>query len=181
MNAIQKYATPLGLMLAAVLALSSSASAQTGGYIGFGAGQADDKVLNETDQGFKIYGGWQFSPYLAVEIAYIDLGSYKVPGNSYGATFDQYGFTAQFVGLLPLGESGVSLFGKAGMNLWSIDRYNNSYYYSSADDSGTDLAVGAGVQIDFHRHMGLRAEWERFYDVAGGDVDLITASFFYRF
>lgn len=170
------YIVP-GLILATALTLSPGAWAQTG-YVGFAAGQADDKLLNDTDTGFKAFGGWQFTPNLAVELAYVDLGTYGPAGN----TFDQYGVSAQFVGLVPLGQSGVSLFGKAGLFAWSIERYDNDdYYYNEPEDSGTDLAVGAGLQIDFHRNMGLRAEWERFYDVAGSDVDLITAGFFYRF
>lgn len=177
MIAIPKNVTPVGLILAATLTLSSASWAQTGGYIGFAAGQADDKVLNETDRGLKVFGGWQFAPYLAAEFAYVDLGSY---GPS-GATLDQYGVSAQFVGLIPLGQSGATLFGKAGVFSWKVEQYADYYYYYGAEDSGTDLAVGAGLQIDFHRHMGLRAEWERFYDVAGGDVDLISASFLYRF
>lgn len=179
MNALPKNAIP-GLILATTLILSSSAWAHSGGYVGFAAGQADDKLLNETDRGLKVFGGWQFAQNLAAEIAYVDLGSY---GPS-GATIDQYGVSAQFVGFIPLGTSGVSLFGKAGVFSWSVERYDNNNYccYSDRpDDSGTDLTAGAGVQIDFHRNMGLRAEWERFYDVAGGDVDLITAAFFYRF
>ena len=178
MIAIPKHAISVSLFLAATLALSSSAWAHTGGYVGFAAGQADDKLLNETDRGLKVFGGWQFAPNLAAEFAYVDLGSYGPPG----ATLDQYGVSAQFVGLLPLGQSGASLFGKAGVFSWSVEQYGSGYYYSTvAENSGTDLAVGAGLQIDFHRRMGLRAEWERFYDVAGGDVDLISASFFYRF
>lgn len=178
MIAIPKHAIPVGLILAATLTLSSTVWAQVGGYIGFAAGQADDKVFNETDRGLKVFGGWQFAPNLAAEFAYVDLGSYGPTG----ATLDQYGVTAQFVGFIPLGQSGVSLFGKAGVMSWKVEQYDSNYYYSAtAEDSGTDLAVGAGVQIDFHRHMGLRAEWERFYDVAGGDVDLISAGFFYRF
>ena len=180
MIAISKHAISLSLILATALTLASGAWAQTGGYIGFAAGQADDKVLNETDRGLKVFGGWRFAPNLAAELAYVDLGSYGPAG----ATIDQYGVSAQFVGLVPLGQSGVSLFGKAGVFSWSVERYNNNnYYYSSnnPDDSGTDLAVGAGLQIDFQGRMGLRAEWERFYDVAGGDVDLISAGFFYRF
>lgn len=184
MNALPKNAIP-GLILAATLTLASSAWAHSGAYVGFAAGQADDQRLNETDRGLKVFGGWQFAPNLAAEVAYVDLGRYALPGGPSGATFDQYGVSAQLVGFVPLGTSGVSLFGKAGVFSWSIERYDNNDYYccysNNPDDSGTDLTAGAGVQIDFHRNMGLRAEWERFYDVAGGDVDLITAAFFYRF
>lgn len=170
----------LSVVLAAVLAtaLTGPVLAQGGAYIGFGAGQADDRLLNENDRGFKVFGGWRFMPALAAEFAYVDLGRY---GPS-GASYDQYGVSAQFVAHLPLGESGASLFGKAGMFSWTVDRYGGySCCFGLTEDSGTDLAVGAGLQVDFHRHAAFRAEWERFYDVGGGDVDLVTASLIYRF
>lgn len=175
-----------GIMSTALLAaafLPSPAAAQVGGYVGFGTGQADNGLYDKTDRGLKVFGGWQFSPNIAAEIAYVDLGSYGVPGQK---AYDHYGVSAQFVGILPLGASGVSLFGKAGAFYWygytkgQYDAYGY-YYTQAAKDTGTDLALGAGLQFDFHRHMAVRAEWERFNDVAGGDIKLMSASFLYRF
>ncbi len=165
-----------GLALLVTAILAPPAGAETGGYVGFALGQAHDKVLDENDTAFKVFGGYRFTPYLAGELAYVDLGRYGGPGTQ----FDQYGVAAELVGHIPLGQSGVSLFGKAGLFSWSV-QLSDRYYYGAAEDSGVDPTVGAGLQVDFNRFAGIRAEWERFFDVAGGDVDLITASFFYRF
>jgi OOP family OmpA-OmpF porin len=176
MTTMQKTArTTGGLILLVAVMLSPPAWAQ-GGYLGFAVGQAKDRVLHENDTGYKIFGGFRFSPYLAGELAYVDLGSYGPPGS----VLDQYGVAAQLVGHIPLGQSGASLFAKVGLFSWSV-QLNGSYYYSYAEDNGVDPAVGAGLQIEFNRFMGMRAEWERFLDVAGGDVDLVTAGLFYRF
>lgn len=170
-----------GVVAAALFVTALAAApvfAQTGGYVGFSAGQADDKLLDESDRGFKVFGGWRFMPGLAAEFAYVDFGRYGPAG----ASFDQYGVSAQFVAHLPLGDSGASLFGKAGAFSWTVDRYGGyGCCFGLTEDNGTDLAVGAGLQVDFHRHIGFRAEWERFYDVGGGDMDLITAGLLYRF
>ncbi len=165
-----------GFALLVAVILSPPAGAETGGYVGFALGQAHDKVLDQNDTAFKVFGGYRFTPYLAGELAYVDLGRYGNPGTQ----FDQYGVAAELVGYIPLGQSGASLFGKAGLFSWSV-QLSDRYYYGSAEDSGVDPTVGAGLQIDFNRFAGIRAEWERFFDVAGGDVDLITVSFFYRF
>lgn len=175
-----------GMIGAALLAAagSSPADAQTGWYVGFGAGQADNRQFDDKDHGYKLFGGYAFTPNFSVELSYIDLGRYPLPGLPTAREYDHYGVAAQLLGRLPLGDSGLSLFGKAGLFSWYgySNRYDiYYYYYESARDTGTDLAVGAGLQLDLQRHWAVRAEWERFYDVAGGDINLVSASVFYRF
>jgi len=170
------------LLIAAAVVLPTRALAQGGFYVGFGAGQADNRQFDDRDHAYKIFGGYRFTPNFSVELSYIDLGRYPLPGSPTAREYDHYGVAGQLVGQLPLGDSGLSLFGKAGLFSWYgySNRYDY-YYYDSARDTGTDLAVGAGLQFDFQRHWAVRGEWERFYDVAGGDIDLVSASIYYRF
>ncbi len=167
-------------LLMAVTVLSFPAEAQTAAYVGFGGGQADNEQYADKDGSYKVFGGWRFASNAAVEASYIDLGRYGSAGQDY----DHYGVVAQFVGHLPLGPSGASAFAKAGLFYWygySYQYGSYGYYYQSIKDTGTDLTLGAGLQFDIHRHWAVRAEWERFYDVAGGDITLVSASFLYRF
>ncbi len=148
-------------------------SADQGGYLGFSLGQADDDVLNETDTAYKLLGGFT-SRNLGIEIAFVDLGSYAAFDPFFGpVVLDQYGLAFEGVGYLPVANN-VDLFGKLGIFAWTVD-------IGYATDDGTDLTYGFGGSFRMNDQISLRAEWERFTDVSGGDVDLLSAGFAYHF
>jgi opacity protein-like surface antigen len=56
----------------------------------------------------------------------------------------------------------------------------------SAKESNTDLTYGIGVRYDFMRNFAVRAEWQRYGDVGGGnvgksDVDVLNIGALYKF
>ena len=65
--------------MALAYAGSAAAELDPGFYVGAGVGQskieADDINFDEDDTGFKVFGGYQFNKYFAVELAYIDGGN----------------------------------------------------------------------------------------------------------
>lgn len=140
---------------------------EPGGYIGFSLGQADDDVLNETDTGYKLLGGFNANENIGGEIAFVDLGSYI------NGLLDQYGVAFEVVGYLPVANN-TDLFGKIGMFAWTVD-------FAGFTDDGTDLTYGFGGNFRVADRLSLRAEWERFNDVSGGDVDLLSAGITYHF
>ncbi len=81
----------------------------------------------------------------------------------------------QGVGIVPIGES-FALFVKAGFFSWSVEAFGIT-------DDGTDGAYGVGGQVHFgkKKNWGARLEWERFADVSGGDVDMISVGVVFRF
>ena len=142
---------------------------ETGFYVGGGAGRSDDDILNDTDFAWKAFGGFQFSRNLAVEVAYIDLGDFKV---SDGQAF-QDGVAFDLVARIP--GNRIDLFGKAGIFFWTYDA-------PTFISEGEDLTLGFGLNFkSADRRWAIRGEWERFFDIAGGDVDLLSASFIYKF
>ena len=154
------------MSIAMVLLISASmipfASAQDRiGYAGVGIGNSDlDRGGFGDDTGFKIYGGYQFNKWLAIEGAFIDVGDFT---SSKKGTISIDGFQATALGMVPLGEA-FRVFGKAGL-------FKNG---------GTDLTYGLG--FEWGRKIGVRAEWERFQDVSGGsDVDMISVSAVFSF
>ena len=144
-------------------------AAPPGGYVGFSLGSADDDVLDESDTGYKIFGGYTFNSNFGLEIAYVDLGSYL------DGYLDQYGVAFDVVGYLPVGNN-FNILGKLGMFAWSVDV--DAIY---ASETGTDLTYGLGVQYDFNNRLSIRGEWEAFDDVLGGDVSLLSAGILYTF
>ena len=156
-------------VMVALLAVSAVPAGEDGRwYIGFGAGSTDDKILSESDTGIKLFGGYEFNQYVAVEGAFVDLGDFVF------GFFDQSGTALEVVGYWPVGEE-FKLFAKAGIFAWDLEVVG-----FTADD-GTDPTFGVGGQWAFAEHWAARAEYERFMDIGDGDVDFLSVSVLYRF
>jgi OOP family OmpA-OmpF porin len=191
----------VGVFSATSIAISSSAHAQ-GWYAGVGFGQSKVDITcdlditcsdDDTDTGWKLYVGNQFSPNAAVEFGYLDMGEAKMSGTDsfLGATnvsWEVTGFNAALVGFLPAGNT-VNLLGKVGLFLWDMDVSVSSSFLGSGStsESGTDLMFGLGASFDIGKTTAVRIEWERFTDVGDenetgqSDVDLLSANLVFRF
>ncbi|GAB2714713.1 porin family protein [Halomonas garicola] len=191
------------LMATTAMAQSHVYSADEGPYLGAGIGHAkvDNDTLNDLDRlgastddsdtAYKLFAGYQFNPYFAVEASYVDFGEFTASAsNRVGfadASLEIDGFTAALVGKLPI-EGGFGVYGKLGMIAWDGDVkgqgniYGNAIRESGSED-GNDPFYGAGVEYVVDRII-MRAEFER-YDISEGgedfETDLISASLGYRF
>lgn len=160
----------------------SSASLGTSNpvYLGASAGTAsvDSFCDNETncddsDMGWKIYAGYDYSERLAFEVGYVSLGEMRSNTKSTEVT----GYEVAAVGKVPLNNN-IGLFGKAGMFRWEAEN-------DKGNRSATDIMFGAGVDYKFSDNMAFRAEWERFNDIETqsddtSDVDMISAGITFR-
>lgn len=152
-------------------------------YIGGSAGQAsvDEGIVDDDDTAFKIFGGYGFSEYFAIEIGYADLGSFTArpitapPGLTFD--FDVSTVYANAVGLIPFTRNFYG-FAKVGVNRWDADIAIADL--TGDDDSGTDLTAGIGVQYLLNNQFGLRGEFERF-EVDDADIDLWSFGVLFRF
>ncbi len=149
----------------AAITLSAAVHAQQtavpGFYIGAEVGQAD--FGSEEDTAFKIIGGYQFHRNIAVEAGYgllFDKGGAEVTALEIVA-----------VGLFPVMDR-LSVIGKLGFANVDVETS-----VGSADK--TELTYGLGVQYDFTRNLGARAQWQR-YDT-DQEVDLLSIGIVYRF
>ena len=154
----------LGGMVGATRASNFCANAALGG------GVAGCDQRSNAWQGF---AGYRFNTIVSAQVGYHDLGKASIPAGS-EMKFNAWDFTG--IAAFPMGNA--SLYGKAG------------YFRGEAEGSGPGLAgitenhggltIGAGVQWDFSRMLGLRAEWQRFPNMGGGrfggDVDLNAVS-----
>jgi OOP family OmpA-OmpF porin len=203
-------------LAAALLALcgliaTSQAMAQKGLYIGGSAGSSkiDDDIalgglitsgtVDGSSTGFKIFGGFQFNDYFALDLALVDLGKAKYSGTYFnapvtGGTVDIWGLNFSAVGILPVSES-FSVFGKVGLFAWEADAKDTTGGFPfSTNESGADFSFGLGMSYNFTKNWGVRLEWERFM-VGGGEdaytgqpnstgsanVDLLSLGVAYRF
>ena len=137
----QRYvrAATICLLASAIAFPSANARADRGFYLGAGGGGAkyngfndfcrraieelagtgldNDCDTDETVFGWKLFGGWRFNPYVAIEGGWVNLGEAEdettVAGQTVGAEISVDGWFAELVGSVPVGES-ARLLGKIG-------------------------------------------------------------------
>jgi OOP family OmpA-OmpF porin len=201
----------------AVLAFTSSPTAfadDAGWYAGFNGGQSRAKIAdgriadgllgdgftttsisNEDHHlGFKLFGGYEFNRYIALEGGYFDLGRFgftadTVPAGSLRGDIKIKGLNLDAVGRIPMGEK-FSLFARAGLNYSeSKDSFAGTGLVAAIDPAphkrDPNYKYGVGAEYQFTRYVGMRIEAERYRidDAVGnkGDVDLFSAGLVFRF
>lgn len=192
-----------GLLAAAVACVAASAGAQgdnpRGAYIGVGAGQfnldidglddLDDAaatVRESDDNTWKLFAGFRFTRWLAIEAAYIDLGS---PGDSFDAAgsdgnyrIQMSGFAPALIGTFPIGP--IEIFGKVGRYFYDVDTRIDF------DAPGPDLVTsnsrednmwGAGISGVVLQRLELRGEYQKIEIDNAEDSDAFWLSAAWRF
>jgi hypothetical protein len=171
-----KHITVLLTALALGMGVMTSANAdnEKGLYIGAGLGQFNVEVddlddaantvseFDEDDTSWKIFGGWRFNPYIAVELDYIDFGG----PSSGGTEIAVKGFAPYLVGTLPLGI--FELFAQVGYYFYDFDVESSSNAIDDFSDSSEDLVYGAGIGLVLFEHLDARLTYEI---LDAGDAD----------
>ena len=160
-----------------------------------GSGFATTGISDDNrDTGFKLFGGYQFNPYIGLEGGYFDLGKFGFnattnPAGSLNGSIKLRGVNLDLVGTLPI-AGGLSAFGRVGVNYAQArDHFTGTgaVRVLNADPSkrGANVKYGAGLQYAFTDNFAMRAEVERYRinDAVGnkGDVDMVSLGLIYRF
>lgn len=146
------------------------------------------------DQGGKIFAGYQFNRYFAIEGGYFDLGEFNysaitTPAGPLSSEFGAKGLNLDLVGILPMTEK-LSLLARYG--------YNNARTTSAYQGGGVVPAIiprvreenehtkfGLGAEYDLSSSFSLRLEAERYRleqpFSSVGNVDLYSVGLVYRF
>lgn len=161
-----------------------------GFYLGGSIGQMEVKDFDcppgrscdAKDSTWKIFAGYSFNQYFALEGTYADFGSISVSGTAAGipfiATGDITGWGAAAVGVLPIFER-ISLFGKAGLMVTEIKLSGGGGGITltrSGDE--TDIHFGFGALFEFTKSLGLRLEWER---LEKSELNMLSLGAQYKF
>ena len=162
-------------------------------YVGGGVGQskADDACdgvssCDDTDTGWKLFGGYRFTQYVAVEAGYVDLGEFSGNVSGIGVSAEATGVTAHVVGTLPINDR-FSLLGRLGTIYADVDVKASAFGISvSEDDQSFAFAAGLGAEVNITDQFSLRAEYELFKDIGDDntgedDVYLASVSAVFRF
>jgi OOP family OmpA-OmpF porin len=215
---LSKATSMLALAALASMAGASALADDSGWYIGANVGQSRTKIDDEriarslqgggftttsisddsNDVGYKLFGGYQFMKYLAVEGGYFDLGKFGFtaqtqPPGSLTGEIKVKGVNLDAVGILPIWGK-LSAFGRAGVDYADAkDTFVGTGAVSvpgngrskTASKRAAGFKYGAGFQYDITEAFGLRAEAERYQidDAVGntGDVDLFSLGVVFRF
>jgi OOP family OmpA-OmpF porin len=150
---------------------------------------------DETNIAFKLFGGYQFNRYFALEGGYFDLGQFgytatSVPAGSLIGTIKIRGVNFDAVGMLPLSDK-FSAFGRVGMQYAeSKDTFASTGAVAaplnaSPNKSTANLKAGVGLQYNFNKALAMRLEGERYRinDAVGsnGDINMLSIGVIYKF
>jgi len=139
------------------------------GGIGFGASRLDPdtnntgfSVLDDSSIGKKLFGGYDWSDKLSLELHYTDIGEVDLsPNGSIG--YKNYGLSGLYYFYNRSGDRAqklrqdLSFFGKAGVGFM---KNKSSVPNTREDDS--HIMLGAGVEYGLKNGFALRAEIELF-------------------
>ena len=209
----------LTFSLAAISALSMSIASAVRAddaewYLGLGAGRSLSRLSNTkiVDQvngpefstesvdsndkvnAYKVFGGYQFTRYLALEGSYADLGHFSfeaqtAPTGTVSGDVRVRAFGLDLVPRLPITEQ-LSAFLKLGATqAQTRDSLSatggNVLTETSPRAWRTNVKAGAGLQYLFTSHFGVRGEWERYRisDAVSnrGNIDLTSISLVFPF
>lgn len=204
------------LGLAALAVFASPAIAQSGWYGGASVGRSaatiDDEGITgglagqglsttsiddrDRSTGYKLFGGYQFTPNIGVEAGVFDLGRFgytatTVPAGSLTGEMRSRGLNLDLVGTLPL-TGKLSALGRVGVtSIRSKDSFSATgaasvpYGNPSPSERSTNLKVGLGLAYAITDSLSVRAEAERYRLKDGignkGHVDLVSVGLVYRF
>jgi len=165
----------------------------TGGLLaqGFGTASIEDR---DRSTGYKLFGGYQFTPHLAVEGGYFDLGKFgytatTVPAGTLSGEMRVRGLSLDLVGTWPLTDR-LSALGRVGLNHARVnDRFSSTGGVSvnnpTASKTATHPKFGVGLDYAFSNALAMRLELERYRvnDAIGnkGDIDMVSVGLVYRF
>lgn len=178
----------------AAATLAGLASAQ--GYAGVGIGQSRAKLdctgadtCDKTGAAFRLYGGYQFTPNLALEAAFFDQGKARVTGTdpelgSIGGDFKGQG--VGLWGVLAAPMEAASFYAKLGVvsSRIKLDASSSVLGTASAAERHTRGAWGLGASYEFAPKWVARLDYERFrarFMDEKVSVDLLTLGAHYRF
>ena len=160
--------------IAIVAMWTLACTAMAAGYVGVSLGttkiDACGGVANcdDTDTGWRLMGGYNFTDMLAVEVAYNDAG--QVSAGPFNVDLSAWTVAAKAAKAI---NDKFSILGTLGYAHWKADSN------FGGDDTGNDLIYSVGVQYNFSEAVGLRGEWGRIN--ADDNVDQLSLGVVYSF
>lgn len=171
------------IIIASAIALAAGLASAQGAsplYLGGAFGSSEVSVegpnVDDSDTGFKIYGGYEINPMFALEIGYMDFGKATFTGGSvevdafYGAAVGRLEFTKGLTGVGRLGFANVDTKGRV--------------FGASDSESAVNLYFGLGLEFALNKNFKLTGALdftEGEINGDSGDVSLMSVGLQYNF
>ena len=144
-------------LLAASFAQAQDVYRYSGVSLGAAGVDVDNTDFDESDIGFKWFGGIMFHRNLGLELAYVYGGT--IDSNSSAVrSVESNAFTIEAIGQVPAGEK-FTLFAKVGIGFY--DAYAVSRAGFSYANSDEDFTYGLGGAFQLNPKIFLRLEWQQ--------------------
>jgi OOP family OmpA-OmpF porin len=175
-------------LLGTALILPVAAQAQ-GAYIGASVGSAESKLhadgfsLKDSDTGFKLTAGYDFTKNFGLEVGYADLGKPSIASGGDMAFAEPRSYYLAGTAIYPIDEK-FSIFAKAGVtnNRTKVGATG----IESEKFTHTAAILGAGAAYNVAKNIAAVIEYEHFgktLDEDGANIksDLISVGLRYKF
>jgi OmpA-like transmembrane domain len=188
MSTFIRIATALGM--ASMLLAASAFAADSGLYLGAGAGKAQTidhppqtggELFDEASTSYRAFGGYRLGviPFLdfAGELGYTDLGSASGSVAGVTAEYKTQGVDGSVLVIVPI--LFFDVYGRLGAMQYQLNKTFNGATTSSKSD-GTAGVYGVGVGLRFWK-MGVRLEYNRIDIPEVNSVDVASTSAYFQF
>jgi hypothetical protein len=168
--------------LAACASAPAFAENNEGLYLGYGLGDFSTDLDNfgdidlDSDDASRIFGGWRFNRWVAVNVDLTDFGRSEGAANALNVSADTEGITPAVIGTLPLGP--IELYGKAGVVFYDVEIDAGG---PIIDASGEDAVIGFGIGATLFERFNIRGEYERIDIEELDDAEAVWLSAAWRF
>ena len=177
--------------LAAAAAGPAAAQLYVGGSLGYSQYKDICEVANvpcdDKDTGWRAFGGYQFNEYFGLELGFGDLGA--ATGSGAAGTFavevkEAFDLSAVFSFPVSTRMSALLRLGAYRVRT-TVDQQGPTFGTLHEGKTGTGFTYGAGAQY-LLGNIGVRAEWQRYDNAAGGtvaetDIDFFNVGLLFRF
>ncbi|MCA1789368.1 MAG: outer membrane beta-barrel protein [Thioalkalivibrio sp.] len=180
-----------------------------------GDGQPDafsvDKIDDESNFMWSVFGGYRLSDWLGAEVGWTDLGGFRAtdvndptnpadPPHNNKTKVSVDGLEARLRAWVPLGTDRISGIGGVGIFIFSSNAPKSCAgpdtggctkgpghfdrkppALNPRNDSGQAFTISAGLQFRITDNVLLRTEYQHFFNVLDQGVNLVTASLVFGF
>jgi opacity protein-like surface antigen len=158
--------------------------------------------LTDSDSGSKLVFGYKFTPSIALELQYANLGEASLSFTD-GSTVEVSGVSASIgpgeggtatTDISSVGVSGIYRFNaegasrpyvKLGLHSWDVEGASTSTVVTGGNSSGTDIFYGVGAEFDVANSLALNISYD-VYDIDNSqesttEVSTLGVGLNYRF
>lgn len=155
------------------------------------ADNGDNTIYRKNSTSYSLGVGYDANQFIAVEIAYRDLGSvnnrYDYGGGDLTVSeLDLTAFQASVLGKIPVSNV-VNVYGRLGVSKlskdWSYTDFYSDGYVQKEDgsESATKGLIGIGASYNITPQVALRAEYTQFEKWQGATLSSFTIGATYSF